>query len=111
MDHQVPVELTPDLRRTRRLQARNPVVVPRQRLFWPRNLQHQEYTGAGFTSPLTKGLQWLIEYQNSFTSIGNNQPEVFLHKVLRPPRVMNVRAFGSRTSAEKTLFSCAPAMG
>ena len=41
-----------------------------------------------------------------------NQPEVFLHKVfLRPPRVMDVRAFGSRTSVQKTIFSCAPSDG
>ena len=41
-----------------------------------------------------------------------NQPEVFLHKVfLRPPRVMDIRAFGSRTSAQKTCFSCAPSDG
>ena len=34
-----------------------------------------------------------------------NQPKGFLHKVfLRPPRVMDVRAFGSRTSAQRTLF-------
>ena len=46
------------------------------------------------------------------TKLGNdNQPEVFLHKgCLRPPRVMDVRAFGSRTSAQKT-FSCAPSDG
>ena len=34
------------------------------------------------------------------------QPEFFRHKVfLRPPRVMDVHAFGSRTSAQQTLFS------
>ena len=34
-----------------------------------------------------------------------NQPEVFLHQVfLRPPRVMDVRAFGSRTSAQELYF-------
>ena len=33
-----------------------------------------------------------------------NQPEVFLHKFFRGP-------FGSRTSAQKTLFSCAPRDG
>ena len=37
------------------------------------------------------------------TGLTKNQPEVFLHKVfLRPPGVMDVRAFGSRTSAQKT---------
>ena len=41
-----------------------------------------------------------------------NQPEVFPHKVfLRPPRVVDVHAFGSRTSAQRTLFSCAPSDG
>ena len=41
-----------------------------------------------------------------------NQPEVFLHKVLlRRPRIMDVHAFGSRTSAQKTSFSCAPSSG
>ena len=41
-----------------------------------------------------------------------NQPKVLLQKVfLRPPRVMDVRAFGARTSAHKTLFSCAPSDG
>ena len=35
-----------------------------------------------------------------------------MHKVfLRAPRVMDVRAFGSRTSAQKALFSCAPSDG
>ena len=35
-------------------------------------------------------------------------PEIFLQKVfLRPPRVMEFRAFGSGTSAQKTLFFCA----
>ena len=41
-----------------------------------------------------------------------NEPEVFLDKVfLKPPQVMDVRAFGSRTSMQKTLFSCAPSDG
>ena len=36
----------------------------------------------------------------------------FLQKVfLRPPRVMDVRHFGSRSPAQKTLFSCAPSYG
>ena len=40
-------------------------------------------------------------------------PEVFVHKVfLRPPRVMDVRAFGSRLSAQKELdFPALRAMG
>ena len=50
--------------------------------------------------------------EGSKISGAKDQPEVFLHKVcLRPPRVMDVCVFGSRTSAPKTLFSCAPSNG
>ena len=41
-----------------------------------------------------------------------NQPQVFMHRVfLRPPRVMDVRAFGSRMSTGKTICSFTPSDG
>ena len=51
--------------------------------------------------------------QTSLHTVENkNQPEVFLHRVvLRPPRVMDVRAFASRTSAQKTFSPALQAMG
>ena len=44
-------------------------------------------------------------FMDTQTFLRKNQPEVFLHKVFRrPPRVMDVRAFGSRTSAQESFI-------
>ena len=45
--------------------------------------------------------------------LGNkNQPRVLMHRVfLRPPQFMDVCAFGSRKSTQKTLRPCAPSDG
>ena len=69
--------------------------------------------------PLGSSQTWLLQtwlfasftWRGSFAPFleNENSTRSALHKVfLRSPQVMDVRAFGSRTSAQKTLFSCAP---
>ena len=60
---------------------------------WPPGLPHQLRRRR-----LTKLIIKLVSFRRS--------GEVFLHNIfLKPPRAMDVRAFGSRTSAQKTLRS------